>query len=61
MRIENAKMRVLKWERVWNDDREEKNWESEREQWMIYAVIVSQAVEDTHGHNFFFGTIFQEN
>ena len=23
MRFENAKMRVIKWESVWNDDREE--------------------------------------
>ena len=30
MRFENAKMRVIKWESVWNDDREEKN-ERERE------------------------------
>ena len=26
MRFENAKMRVIKWESVWNDDREEKKW-----------------------------------
>ena len=56
---------MLNWEykseRVWNDDREEKNSESEREQWMIYAAIASQAAEDTHDHNFFFGIIFQDN
>ena len=33
MEIENADMRIIKWERVWNDNREEKNWEREREGW----------------------------
>ena len=32
MRTENVEMRVIKWERVYNDDRQEKNWESERKQ-----------------------------
>ena len=31
MEIENADMRIIKWEIVWNDNREEKNWERERE------------------------------
>ena len=31
MGIKNAKMRVIKWERVWNDDREEKNGERQKE------------------------------
>ena len=37
MGIENVEMWVIKWERVWNDDREEKKWtktERERERVM---------------------------
>ena len=30
-RIENAKMRVIKWEKIWNDYRKWKNGERERE------------------------------
>ena len=29
--IENVEMRVIKWERVWNDDREEKNGQRQKE------------------------------
>ena len=46
MKIENAEMRVIKWERVWNNDREEKSGESDREQWMTYVVIASQATKE---------------
>ena len=45
MRTKNAKMRIIKWEIVWNNDREDKNGESEREQWMIYVAIVSQTTK----------------
>ena len=38
---ENAKMWVINRERDQNDDREKKNGESEREQWMIHVVIAS--------------------
>ena len=31
MGIENVEMRVIKWERVWNDDREEKNGQRQKE------------------------------
>ena len=41
MKTKNSEMKVIKWERVWNDNREEKNGESEREQRMIYVTIVS--------------------
>ena len=30
MRIENVDMIIIKWERVWNEDRKEKNGERER-------------------------------
>ena len=45
MRTKNDKMRIIKWEIVWNNDREDKNEESEREQWMIYVAIVSQTTK----------------
>ena len=40
MKTENYDMRVLKWNRVWNDGRKrkiEREREREREQWMIYT------------------------
>ena len=45
MRTKNAKMRIIKWEIVWNNNREDKNGEGEREQWMIYVAIVSQTTK----------------
>ena len=46
MRTKNVKMRIIKWEIVWNDDREDKNGESEREKCMIYVAIASQTAEE---------------
>ena len=46
MRTKNDKMRIIKWEIVWNNDREDKNGESEREQWMIYVAIASQTAKE---------------
>ena len=44
MRIENVKMRVIKWERVWNDKRErEREREREMEQRIIHVAIANWA------------------
>ena len=48
MRFENTKMRVIKWESVWNDDRQEKyGRERERELQMIPITAMNQAIEDS--------------
>ena len=44
--IENADMRIIKWERVWNDNREEKNWERERERGMKFPITASQTTKE---------------
>ena len=43
-RIENAKMRLIKWEKIWNDYRKWKNGEREREreQQMILTMTTSR-------------------
>ena len=41
-------MKVIKWERVWNDNREEKNGGSEREQWMIYVTVGTKFGAQAH-------------
>ena len=46
MEIENADMRIIKWERVWNDNREEKNWERERERGMKFPITASQTAKE---------------
>ena len=39
LRFENTKMRVIKWESVWNDDRQEKyGRERERESYKWYLL-----------------------
>ena len=43
MRIENVEMMIIKWERVWNDERER---EREREREKIHAETLSQATEE---------------
>ena len=50
MKIENVEMGVIKWERVWNDDREkngEREREREREKLMILVTTANQIVEES--------------
>ena len=44
MGIKNVEMIIIKWERVWNDERER---EREREQVKIHAETLSQATEES--------------
>ena len=41
MKIENAEMRVIKWERVWNDNRKEKNGRE-----IIFVITKSQVAKN---------------
>ena len=44
MGTENAQMKVIKWERIWNDNREKKKYEErerERERERIFATTIS--------------------
>ena len=50
MKIENVEMGVIKWERVWNDDREkngEREREREREKLMILVTTANQIAEES--------------
>ena len=44
MGIENVEMWVIKWEKFWNDNREKKNGERERQRQMIFTKITSNAL-----------------
>ena len=41
MGIENVEMWVIKWEKFWNDNREKKNGEREREKWYSLKLQVT--------------------
>ena len=57
VRIKNTEMRVIKWERVGNDNKKKENGENvcvractwEREQWMIFAITTNQTSKENIG------------
>ena len=58
VRIKNTEMRVIKWERVGNDNKKKGKWRKcvcaractrEREQWMIFAITANQISKENNG------------
>ena len=52
VRIENVEMRVIKWEKIWNDYRKKINGEREREResnaWSLQEKRATAAVQNRH-------------
>ena len=53
VRAKNIEIRVIKWERVWNDYRKGRKWEREsgREQRIILATTAIWVVEESRAAN----------
>ena len=70
VKIENTKIRVIKQERIWNDNREEKNGEKEkddmccnyesslREELLRWLLELPTLLRRSHSHSISFGTTF---